>query len=84
MSAKTPKAPSQLDIINQHLLTYGKITSIEAIKQYGITRISSVIHQLRHDFGMNIKTLRVKSLNPNGQKAGTYGEYILQVNTVQA
>lgn len=43
------------DVVNQrtsvmyHLMAYGHVTSWEAIKEYGITRLSSIIHGLRNE-----------------------------------
>lgn len=37
-----------------HLEEKGSITSWEAIKEYGATRLSAIIFQLRHRYGMNI------------------------------
>ena len=47
-------AKSQLNEIKQHLLWYDTITSWEAIEKYRITRLSAIIHTLRHEEGMNI------------------------------
>ncbi len=45
---------SQKDRVLAHLWDYGEITSWEAIKEYGITRISAVIFNLRKE-GWNIE-----------------------------
>lgn len=42
------KRPSQKDIILNHLRKYGSINSLEAIRRYGITRISAVIYNIRN------------------------------------
>ena len=47
-------AKSQLNEIKEHLLWYDTITSWEAIEKYRITRLSAIIHTLRHEEGMNI------------------------------
>ena len=47
-------AKSQLNEIKQRLLWYDTITSWEAIEKYRITRLSAIIHTLRHEEGMNI------------------------------
>ncbi len=47
---------SQRELILEHLKNHGKITSIEAIDQYGATRLSSIIFNLRKE-GYNIATL---------------------------
>ena len=38
---------SQRDRILRHLQDFGEITSWEAIKEYGVTRLSAVIYDLR-------------------------------------
>lgn len=38
---------SQSDAILWHLKTYGKITSYEAIKEYGATRLADIIFKHR-------------------------------------
>jgi hypothetical protein len=44
---------TQRESVLWHLYTYGKITSWEAIKEYGITRLSAIIFNLREE-GYNI------------------------------
>ena len=41
------------EVIN-HLLTYGSITSWEAIEKFRATRLSGIIYNLRHHYNMNI------------------------------
>ena len=38
-----------------HLQNEGSITSWEAIKEYGATRLSAIIYNLRHKYDMNIE-----------------------------
>ena len=45
---------SQKDLVLNHLKTYGRITSWEAIEKYHITRLSEYIRSLRNDDGINI------------------------------
>ena len=47
---------SQLNQIKEHLQWYDTITSWEAIQKYRITRLSAIIHTLRHEVGMNISS----------------------------
>ena len=37
------------DAIKWHLKNYGHITSLEAINQYGVTRLASIIFNLKKD-----------------------------------
>jgi hypothetical protein len=40
---------TQKEMVLRHLKDYGSITSWEAIQQYGVTRISAVIFNLKED-----------------------------------
>lgn len=39
--------PSHIELISEHLIKYGSISSIEAIEQFGCTRLSARIADLR-------------------------------------
>jgi len=43
------KKKTQKDVILEHLRKHQTITSWDAIMEYGITRLASVIHMLRDD-----------------------------------
>ena len=43
-----------------HLVRYGSITSWEAIKEYGATRLSAIIYNLRYKYDMNIINQDIK------------------------
>ncbi len=55
MSKKLSKSQMVLD----HLLQHKTITSNEAWKLYGESRLSAVIHTLRHKRGYNIETYTI-------------------------
>ena len=59
------KRITQKDRVKQHLISVGKITSWEAIKHFGATRLSDIIYRLR-DEGMIIESKRVSSINRFG------------------
>ena len=40
---------NQKEAISYHLKEFGSITSLEAIQEYGATRLSSIIYDLRKD-----------------------------------
>lgn len=40
--------------VKEHLEKKGHITSLEAIERYGATRLSAIIYNLRHKYGMEI------------------------------
>ena len=56
---------TQREAIMWHLKTYGKITSWEAIKEYGVTRLSNIIYKLKNE-GYNIRTNLIKKENRFG------------------
>ena len=47
------------DAIKWHLKNYGHITSLEAIREYGVTRLASIIWYLKQD-GFNIHSTDLK------------------------
>ena len=57
---------SQKDLVKNHLLNHGSITSWEAIQKYGITRISAVIFKLREE-GLKIESVPMKNENRYGE-----------------
>ena len=60
-----------------HLEEKGSITSWEAIKEYGATRLSAIIFNLRKKYKMNIETEKVEFTDRFGSKA-SYAKYILR------
>ena len=60
-----------------HLQENGSITSWEAIKEYGATRLSAIIYNLRYHYGMDIRTEYVDFTDRYGNKT-SYGKYILE------
>jgi hypothetical protein len=70
---------TQREAIMWHLKTYGKITSWEAIKEYGATRLSDIIFRLKNE-GYNIKTNLVKKENRFGNTT-TFANYEYAVPT---
>jgi hypothetical protein len=63
-------ALSQEKKVLKHLQEHGSITSWEAIHRYKVTRLSSVIHILRHKRGCNIVTYQETS--KRGKPFGRY------------
>lgn len=66
---------TQLAVIKEKLEAGERVTSMEAF-DLGITRLSAIIHVLRHHHGMNITTNRCTTLNRYGHVTN-YGEYVL-------
>tara|TARA_R110000824_G_scaffold4177_2_gene19804 strand:- start:729 stop:986 length:258 start_codon:yes stop_codon:yes gene_type:complete len=69
---------SQSDAILWHLKTYGNITSYEAIKEYGATRLAAIICNHRKN-GYDIGSLPLKKKTRFGKTTTiskyTYSEY---------
>ena len=59
ITIKEEEVKSQSDAILWHLKTYGSITSYEAIKEYGATRLSAIIFNHRKD-GYHIESIPLK------------------------
>ena len=62
--------------IQLHLIEKGSITSWEAIKEYGATRLSAIIYNLRYHYNMNIVSERVDFTDRFGSKS-SYARYEL-------
>ena len=60
---------NKTNAIAMHLIENGSITSWEAIKEYGATRLSAIIFNLRHNRGMNIRNERVYFTDRYGTKS---------------
>lgn len=56
------KKLTQKERVLRHLTDFGSITSLEAIKEYGITRLSAVIYNLKKDgYVLTDKTIKGKN-----------------------
>lgn len=67
---------TQKQMILQHLMTFGRLTSLTALMEYGCSRLSDVIYDLRQS-GWDIKTNFVKSYSRFTGKMKRYAEYEL-------
>ena len=67
---------TQIKAILEHLQTHGSITSNEAFKLYGATRLSAIIYILR-DKGYEIQSTSEKGKTRYGHHT-TYARYILR------
>ena len=66
---------TQTERVIKHLKEHGSITPLEAIKEYGITRLGARIRDLR-DLGYDIETQTETSKNRFGDKT-SYAKYVL-------
>lgn len=67
---------THVELIKNHLEEKESITSLEAIKLYGNTRLSATIYTLRHAYGMRIINKPQHCKNRYGKKT-SYVEYVL-------
>lgn len=70
----------QTEKIACHLETYGSITSLEAMQEYGIMRLASRVSDLKKA-GIPIKAEMVSGINRFGE-ATSYAKYSLGVEEV--
>lgn len=70
------KRTTHIDRVRQYLEDYGSITSWEAIKEFGNTRLSATIFELRHKYGLPIKSKIEVSRNRYGDKTEFARYYI--------
>ena len=66
---------SQTEAVLAHLKEQGSITSYEAFEEYGATRLSAIIYELRHQ-GYRIKTELIVVSTRFGKKTNI-AKYIL-------
>jgi uncharacterized small protein (DUF1192 family) len=76
--AISTKPTSQYEQILSHLRKSGNITSEQAFSRYGVTRLSSVIFNLREN-GAKIENQRHTKKNKFGRTVG-YDKYVLVNN----
>ena len=74
ITIKSSQVKSQSDAILWHLKTYGSITSYEAIKEYGATRLSAIIFNHRKE-GYDIDSLPLTKKTRFGRNT-TIAKYI--------
>lgn len=69
---------NKTEAVLNHLKQHGSITSLEAIENYGATRLSAIIFNLRKR-GYKIDTVDTDFVDRYGYKS-RYGNYILVNN----
>lgn len=69
------KPETHYDRVLKHLKDFGSITSLEAFQDYGITRLSAIIYNLRKD-GRIIHSQNVSCVNRYG-KTVYFAKYCL-------
>ena len=74
ITIKEEEVKSQSDAVLWHLKTHGSITSYEAIREYGATRLSAIIFNHRKD-GYEIDSIPLQKKTRFG-KTTTIAKYI--------
>lgn len=72
------KRMTQKDRVLKHLQDFGSMSSWEGFTDYGITRLSAVVYQLRSE-GINIISETVHTINRYGNPTH-YSKYSLELN----
>ena len=67
---------TQADRVLDYIKKFGSITTLEAFRDLGVTRLSARIFELR-DKGLNIDSTNVTSKNRYGENC-TYAKYYLR------
>ena len=70
------KEITQYDMVLNYLKVYGKISPLEAYKEFAVLRLSAIIYEMRKD-GYNIETKYTTSKNRFGASV-TYATYIFK------
>jgi hypothetical protein len=65
---------TQTDMILRHMQTFGSITPVEALKEYGCFRLAARINDLRAEY--DIETTTIERVNQFGKKV-RFAEYRL-------
>lgn len=68
---------TKTNAVLMHLEENGSITSWEAIREYGATRLSAIIFNLRHKYNLDIENEWVEFTDRYGSKA-RYVKYNLK------
>ena len=67
---------NKAQLVKDHLLEHGSITSWEAIEKYGATRLSAIIFNLRKK-GYDIDSVRVEGIDRYGNDSH-FVRYVLK------
>lgn len=70
------KKTTHKDRVLQYILDTGSITSLDAIREFGNTRLSASIWLLRHEDGIDIKTKFETNKNRYGENV-SYARYYI-------
>jgi hypothetical protein len=78
----TADTQDQRDRLLKRLKEKGSVTTIEARHELDIVMPAARVHELRHDYGINIATKRERIINPGGGKH-SFARYTLLAGKYQ-
>lgn len=67
---------TQIEMIRTHFKSGFSLTPLEALRNYNCMRLAAVVHVLRNEYNMNIKTDMVT----NKSTGKTHAKYVPQIN----
>lgn len=70
------KRTTHIDRTLQYMQDFGSITSIDAFREFGNTRLSATIFEIRHRYGIPVKSKREVGKNRYGDKTEYVRYYI--------
>lgn len=70
------KKKNKTMMVLNHLKEYGSIDTFTAFTEYGATRLSAIIFNLRHNYNLTIQSKEIAFKDRYGNNA-SYVEYIL-------
>lgn len=73
------KKETHVDRVMRYLNDFGSITSLDAIREFGNTRLSATIYVLRHDYNIPIKSRMEVAKNRYGEKT-EFARYYIEEN----
>ena len=73
---KSWKKMNKTKAVLEHLLQYGRIDTWTAIREYGATRLSAIVYNLRYNYELNIVSKDLENVDRYGNKV-FYTEYYL-------
>lgn len=73
------KRKTQAERVLEYIQKYGSITTLDAFRDLGVTRLSARIYELKHHRGLEFETKDVTNKNRYGEIC-TYAKYTLKKN----
>lgn len=66
------RKPTQADRVLDYMQKFGSITTLDAFKDLGVTRLSARIWEIRHDRGYTIKSESESTKNRFGENVSYF------------